>query len=78
MSRPFFRVGSLAFRAEYDVSILKVSNVPAFVVTVSCPTTFDLPDRFQLLPLPALTSLDCNSPGLADRKRRLNSRAVIG
>jgi hypothetical protein len=33
------------------------TKVPAFVVTVSWPTTFDRPDRLQVKPLPALTSL---------------------
>ena len=33
-----------------EVSILKVSNVPALVVTLSCAKTFDVPERFQLTP----------------------------
>jgi len=36
---------------------LNVSNVPARVVTLSSPTTFDVPDRFHVAPAPALTSL---------------------
>ena len=64
LSRPFSWSGRWRCVAEYDVSILNVSNVPAFVVMVSCPTTFELPDRFQMLPLPALTSLDSNIPVL--------------
>src|SRR5712664_4722775 len=55
-----FLVGSLTLCAVKLVSILNVSNVPALVVTVSWPTTFDLPDRFQALPLALLTLLDWN------------------
>ena len=51
-------VGSLNSLPEAVVSILNVSNVPALVVTVSWPTTFEEPDRFHVKPLPALTDLN--------------------
>jgi hypothetical protein len=39
---------------------LKVSNVPALVVTLSCATTFAEPERFQLMPAVLLRSVDLN------------------
>jgi hypothetical protein len=45
-----FLVGSLAFWICKEVSTLKVSNVPARVVTLSCATTLAVPERLQLTP----------------------------
>jgi len=58
LDRLEFLVGSLAFCVSIVVSILKVSNVPALVVTLSFAVTFDVPERFQLTPAEVLTSVD--------------------
>src|SRR5580692_6156346 len=55
-----FLVGSFAFWTWMDVSILNVSKVPALVVVLSCPITFDVPVRFQLTPAVLFKSVPLN------------------
>ena len=46
-----FRLGSFVLCIEKIVSIMAVSNFPAWVVMSSCPVTREFPTRFQVVPL---------------------------
>jgi len=59
-------------RSVNEVSILKVSKVPARVVKRSCPTTFEFPVRLKLKPQVELTSL--RKRGLGKHHRATNDR----